>query len=122
MTDADDYYWRMAGRRRLIMLQQGGSIIGLCTFFLLDSELEVPYFYHRATWNIPRDSETGTVVYLDKLVCYNPFTFETWRQIEAAITAAHPLWVTACWYRPTRRGADRMYTYRRGAHAQQAAS
>ena len=108
---AEDYYWRMAGKHRLIGLYAGTSMLGLCTFFVLRSLEEVTRFYPRAMWSIPEDAEDGAVVYLDKLVTYR-WRLSIARQIEAEISQRVPSWQTAIWYRPTA-DIDRQFIHHR---------
>ena len=110
----EDYYWRMAGRGRLISLSAGTTILGLCTFFVLKEMEELPRFYPRAMWSMPEDAEDGSVVYLDKLVTYR-WNLGIARQIEAEISHRVPSWQTAVWYRPAKdiEEKDRQFIYHR---------
>lgn len=107
----EDYYWRMAGRGRLISLTAGASLLGVCTFFVLPSLAEVPRYYHRKTWSLPEDVEDGAVLYLDKLVTYR-WNLTLARQIETELTHRIPSWEVAVWFRPTA-GDDRRYEHMR---------
>ena len=107
----EDYYWRMAGRGRLISLMAGDTILGLCTFFVLPDLVDLVRFYPRAIWSMPEDAEDGSVVYLDKLVTYR-WNLSIARQIESEISRRGPSWEMAIWYRPTD-DIDRQFTYHR---------
>lgn len=113
-TEAEDYYWTMAVRHRLITVTVGGSVAALCTFFITTdlSDDTLMRYYDRKCWSLPPDEPQGAVVYIDKLMSYLPWTMELSRMVEAAITQQVPSWQTAVWYRP-RHGdlPDRRYTY-----------
>ena len=119
LDELDDYYWAMAGRGRLLLLDEGR--VGLCTFFLLESERDVHRFYCRPTWSLPADAPDGTLVYIDKLVLRVPMTRSIARAIEQAIVARHPQYTMARWYRPARgpeasHAPYRCYSYTRRIH------
>ena len=109
LTEAEDYYWRMAARKRLLRIDEGRT--GVCTFFLLDSELEIHDFYDRRCWTTPADHAEGSIIYIDKLIA-KQFDRNLWRAIEAEITDRFPGWEQAVWYRP-RQEQDVRYTFRR---------
>ena len=111
LSSIEDYYWRMAGRGRLIGLYAGSSMLGLCTFFVLPNSEDLGRFYPRAVWSIPEDAQDGTVVYLDKLVTYR-WSLTLARQIEDEISQRVPSWQIAVWYRPTE-DIDRQFLYHR---------
>ena len=114
VENAEDYYWTMAARERLIMVQQGGSISALCTFFILPDETYIQDYYDRKCWSLPFDVDDGSTVYVDKLLSYVPWTHELATMVETVITERVPSWQTAVWYRP-RHGdlPDRRYTLTR---------
>ena len=118
LSSMEDYYWRMAGRGRLVSLTAGTTLLGLCTFFVLKDMEELPRFYPRAMWSMPEDAEDGAVVYLDKLVTYR-WNLGIARQIESEISRRVPSWQTAVWYRPTDEddptyhGNDKQFIHRR---------
>ena len=111
LSSMEDYYWRMAGRGRLISLCAGDHLLGVCTFFVLPSLERLPTYYPRAMWSLPEDTQDGAVVYLDKLVTYR-WSLTLARQIEAEISRRVPSWQTAVWYRPTE-DIDRQFLYHR---------
>ena len=116
LDELDDYYWQMAGRGRLILLDEGR--VGLCTFFLLAHGRQEHRFYCRPTWSLPADDPQGTIVYIDKLILRVPMTRSIARSIEQAVAARYPQFTRALWYRPARgqeasQKPDRRYSYRR---------
>ena len=111
LSSMEDYYWRMAGRNRLIGLYAGDHILGVCTFFVLTSWDDLGRFYPRKIWSIPEDAQDGELVYFDKLVTYR-WNFYIARQIKETISQRVPSWQTAVWYRPTE-DIDRQFTYHR---------
>ena len=109
LEDLDAYYWQMAARGRLLLLDDGRT--GLCTFFLLQDESEVHRFYCRPMGSTPADDPQGTLVYIDRLVLYVPCTRAVVRAIEQTIAIQHPQYTRALWYRPSlHEGPDRRYT------------
>ena len=119
-TVSEDYYWQMAARGRLIIGEQDTHLQFLCTFFLLSGEREVMRYYCKLPYAIPEDHKNGTIVYIDHIVSYIPFTRELLRRIEGEVAQRHPQFTHAIWYR-ARSGQlrDMRYTYRRRvAHAE----
>lgn len=118
LVDDEDYFWIMAGRNRLIAIDEGRA--GLCTFFILRGEQEVPRFYDRRCWTTPPDASEGSLIYVDKLVLYplHRFTMALWHQLVGVFTERIPQWEQLTWYRP-RPGqqSDRRYTLHRRLHA-----
>ena len=120
MSIAEDYYWQMAARGRLILGKQDGHLQFLCTFFLLPGEKSVMRYYCKLPYQVLDDRKDGWVVYIDHLVSYIPFTRAILRQIEQEVAMRHPQFTHAIWYR-ARSGQlrDMRYTYRRRvAHAE----
>src|SRR3990167_6339753 len=119
-TVAEDYYWQMAAKSRLIIGEQDRHLQFLCTFFLLKQEREVYRFYCKLPYQILEDSRWGTIVYIDHIVSYIPFTRAILRQIEQEVAERHPQFTKAVWFRP-RSGQlpDRRYNFtRRLSHAE----
>jgi hypothetical protein len=107
----EDYYWVMAARKRLIAID--GDSAGLCTFFVLQREEEIPAFYNRRCWSTPPDHAEGPIIYFDKLVATH-FTRALFRLIERRVTEHHPRWERWVWSRPSPgQQPDRRYIYRR---------
>ena len=116
--DAEDYFWIMAARNRLLMVDEGRT--ALCTFFLLQDESQIPRFYDRRCWTTPQDYPDGTLLYIDKLMAHT-FNQTLFRALVRTLTDRFPQWEQMVWYRP-RPGQqpDRRYTFRRdrgGVHA-----
>ena len=110
----DDYYWTMAARKRLFYLERAGEPWGLCTFFVLPT-LDIVDFYHeRKLWSTPPDVSDGPVVYIDKLLGRG-FSRTLFQEIEAGLNTSVPSWETAVWFQPSSTGADRRYSYSKGA-------
>ena len=107
----EDYYWNMAARGRLIMVERQGLPALLCTFFVLRGEWELPRFHPRPMWTMPPDAPTGSVIYIDKLGGIQ-FNRQCIRQIVSWMNQRLPMWETAIWHRPGH-GPDRRYTLRR---------
>lgn len=111
LPEAEDYFLTMAGRNRLLSVDDGWT--ALCTFFVLQDETEIPTFYDRRCWTTPPDHATGSIIYFDKLIS-KTFNRDLWRGIEEQITHRFPSWEQFVWYRP-RPGqqSDRKYLYER---------
>ena len=112
--EADDYYDRMAARKRVIYGDLGDGRKLLCTFFVLQEEAELKTFYDRPCWSTPPDHHEGTIIYIDKLIA-SLFNKAVWTQIERALAETIPGWETAIWYRPGQ-DIDRRYNYVRKYH------
>ena len=112
--EMEDYFWKMSVRNRLLKIETEDGLTGLCTFFVLDSELEIPFFYDRICWTTPADHAEGTILYIDKILA-RAFTPVLQTEIERVLTDRFPLWEMAVWYRPGQ-NADRCYTYHRRPH------
>ena len=119
-TVAEDYYWQMASRGRLILGEQDRHMQFLCTFFLLRLESDVKRYYCKLPYQMMDDYKYGTIVYIDHIVSYIPFTRAILREIERQVALRHPQFTHAIWYR-ARSGQlrDRRITYtRRLPHAE----
>ena len=114
LQDVEDYFWIMAARNRLLMVDGGRT--ALCTFFVLHDESQIPFFYDRRCWTTPSDETEGSLLYIDKLIMFSPhrFTRVLWEAIVKTLTERIPQWESLTWYRP-RPGQqpDRKYTWRR---------
>ena len=110
-TEAEDYYWTMAARNRCLILSDGASILGTCTFFVLSEESDVERFRRRPMWSTPPDAQDGSIIYLDKLAT-TVWNHRLARAVEREVSMRVPGWRVATWYRPTE-DVDRRFTYRR---------
>ena len=110
------YCLRMAKRHRLLVLFDGDRPVGLCGFFILQSEAELPRFFPRKNrYSTPRDHEEGTVLYLDQLGSFT-WSLGLARQVESYLTERVPEWRVAYWHRPPSpptQPTSRLYTYHR---------
>ena len=105
------YYARMAQRGRLILGTSVGVPVALCTFFVLQSPLEVDRYHRRGIWTTPLDEASGPLIYVDKLICVH-WSREVLRRLEHLIVTQVPAAQRAVWFRPGQ-DLDRWYTYRR---------
>jgi len=102
----------MAARGRLVTVLAGGSVAALCTFFLLTDMQSIEAYYDRVVWSAPQDNPGGSVIYIDKLLSYVPWTRQMFRMIESELTRQAPQWEMAVWYRPGHGDLpDRRYTH-----------
>lgn len=113
LPTAEDFFWRMAARGRLVTLYCNGSFVGVCTFFVLQSPQEVPWYYHRKDWSVRSDVQDGPVIYIDRIAT-RIWNRSLRMQLEQAITKRIPSWHVAVWYRPTATTDRRVTYYRRG--------
>ena len=109
LPDAEDYYWIMGCRERLVLVDEGRT--AACTFFLMESEADVTRFWKRRPWTTPLDATHGTIAYIDRLDGH--LTRGLLRQIRTVITERHPQVERAVYHRPARAGqaGDPCYTH-----------
>ena len=112
---AEDYYWTMAARNRLIRIEQPEYQAALCTFFVLQDEQEIPRFYNRLAWSTPLDSADGDIVLIDTY--YGRFSRAIVTLLEQAMVKLVPSYTQAIWYRLGARSHLRHTYYRGRSHA-----
>ena len=107
------YLRTMAHRDRLITLlaEDGETVAGCATFFVLRSDDDLPQFFPRPQWSTPQDWEDGTCIYLDYLECW-AWHRDWLRALETQIVGRFPSVTHAIWHRP-RHHKQQHYTYQR---------
>ena len=113
LPKAAEYYEEMTRRERAVYIcDEDGGLVAVCTFFLLDHEIDAMSYHARPMWSTPADAEAGPWCYVDKLWCQDKVWGKELRlSLELEIRCRYPQIRWALWYRPTK-DLDRRYTRR----------
>lgn len=80
------YYEEMMRRKRLIVCSDESGPVALITFFVTN---DYTALYKKSTWDLAREDENGSQIYVDKLVC-RQWTTQLRKQIREVFEAGFP--------------------------------
>lgn len=98
MTSAQ-YCQLMVERGRLVALFEGEVPVGYLTYLVCPTvEYTLSYYQRDLRLPPPLDYPDASVIYIEQLESLR-FSRELLRQIRSLLTARHPKWTKAVWYR-----------------------
>ena len=91
------YKQTMLARNRVIVIEDDGQPEALIFYFLIPPDSKQT-FVNRPMWSTPEDDPTGTLIFIDKMIC-RKWTVSLRKALEDAIVSKYPHVTDALWLR-----------------------